>query len=363
MAESAIAQLVGEKMAGLNRDDALFTEAKAIADKTVEQYVSRPQWGDYNFEGVTAELNLMLIFARDIALLDETAIPEGTRNTLLNLLSSIKSCLESIDKFNIKDSANPKERYESDFKNARTVGDIISEKGMPLVASAPRAPEPKPEIPHLLWENFSQQIEKADKAAEAAQETVAELEPLKEKMDGLLKEAEEATIAVKRISAQTGASEHEEDFAAEVRALQTQRRWWLLGGGILLVAAVGVAFKLTELLPPTDNHFVLIQQVITKVFIVGVLAAAMVWCGSNYRALSHLLTINRHRMNALRTFSAFTKAADTAEVRQVILLETTRTIFGSTPTGFLPAGKDKDVEGGAKLLEIVAKLSKSGGAT
>lgn len=65
-------------------------------------------------------------------------------------------------------------------------------------------------------------------------------------------------------------------------------------------------------------------------------------------------------MNALRTFKTFMMAAETPEVRQTILLETTHAIFGSTPTGFLPASKDKDTDGSPRLLDALTKLSKTG---
>jgi len=65
-------------------------------------------------------------------------------------------------------------------------------------------------------------------------------------------------------------------------------------------------------------------------------------------------------MNALRTFKTFIAAAETTEVRQAILLETTRTIFQPTATGFLPSGSDVNLEGSAKLLETATKVGKTG---
>jgi len=87
-----------------------------------------------------------------------------------------------------------------------------------------------------------------------------------------------------------------------------------------------------------------------------VLLTATVWCGRIYKALKHQITVNRHRANSLKTFQAFVKAASDDATRNAVLLETTRSIFTNSPSGYLE-GSDSASDTNTKVLEIVKGAS------
>lgn len=65
--------------------------------------------------------------------------------------------------------------------------------------------------------------------------------------------------------------------------------------------------------------------------------------------------------NALKTFQAFIKAASDDGTRDAVLLETTRSIFALSPTGYLDTGEPSS-EPVSKLMEIVRTPAARAGA-
>lgn len=89
----------------------------------------------------------------------------------------------------------------------------------------------------------------------------------------------------------------------------------------------------------------------TKLIIISVFFTATLWAGKMYRALMHQATVNTHRANALQTFQAFTTASNDAHTRDAVLLETTKSIFSVSPSGYI----DSDTNGSQQtnVIEIV----------
>lgn len=85
--------------------------------------------------------------------------------------------------------------------------------------------------------------------------------------------------------------------------------------------------------------------------ILGLLFTSTVWCGRLYKAARHQSAINKHRANALRTFQACTKAASDDDARNAVLMETTKSIFAMTQSGYLE--NEAVPDGGLKIVEVV----------
>ncbi|MCO5102553.1 MAG: hypothetical protein M9919_00980 [Burkholderiaceae bacterium] len=94
-----------------------------------------------------------------------------------------------------------------------------------------------------------------------------------------------------------------------------------------------------------------IQLFTSKVVILGLLFTARIWCGRLDKAARHQSAINKHWANALRTFQAFTKAASDDTARSAVLMETTKSIFAITPSGYLE--NESSPDGGLKIVEVV----------
>ena len=102
------------------------------------------------------------------------------------------------------------------------------------------------------------------------------------------------------------------------------------------------------------------QVTTTRLVIVGLLFTATVWCGRLYKATKHQQSVNKHRANALKTFRAFVEAASDSNMRDAVLMETTRSIFAITPSGYINESV-KASDSGTRVVEIVKSVASTVG--
>ena len=95
-----------------------------------------------------------------------------------------------------------------------------------------------------------------------------------------------------------------------------------------------------------------------RIVILGLLFTGTIWCGRMYKTNKHQESINKHRANALQTFQAFVEATIDPAVRDAVLMETTRSIFTITPSGYL-GEPDNRSETGSKVVEVIKVASKA----
>jgi hypothetical protein len=309
----------------------------ALTTEQFENLIQRDDWGSLNFSEARADIALLLGLKQQMETVDRKRVPKEITDMFANLSREIDSVLQQIDQFKIS-TDNPAARRNDIVSRIK---DVL---GTTIAQASPRL--------------FA--IGGLGAAMEFSAKIQFEMDEARKRVLQIAKEAEAALTSVQETAARTGVSVHEREFASEVESLARARKIWLGVATALGVVALLTAYWLTEAVPPSANYIWVAQHIVTKVFIVGGLSAAAVWCGSIYRSISHQLTVNRHRMNALRTFKTFANSAETPEIRQAILLEVTRTIFGSVPTGYLQA-TESNIDSGSKVLETLSRLSKTTG--
>ena len=82
----------------------------------------------------------------------------------------------------------------------------------------------------------------------------------------------------------------------------------------------------------------------------------LITCGKNYRAQAHNYIINKNKQNALSTFETFVKATNNEEIRNAVLLQTTKAIFSNPKSGYLKEDGSDDEP--TQIIEIVKDMSK-----
>lgn len=199
--------------------------------------------------------------------------------------------------------------------------------------------------------------ERLDKAVRTAHLDSEEMHKLLKQLEKKRDEADEIISKARSAAALAAVSSHAQHFADEADRRGTESKKWLvtaiLAAGLSIIGA-GCFFLL-----PVPSGANMVPYVAGRMFILSILVFATVWSGRNYRALRHLQMVNTHRSISLRTFEAFVDAAEgNVDVRNAVLLETTRSIFSSIPTGFLES-KDSGGEVQSHWIEI-AKSFKSG---
>lgn len=129
----------------------------------------------------------------------------------------------------------------------------------------------------------------------------------------------------------------------------------MVAAGITIVVAAAFLYVLPDL-----NGYQVIQFSISKLVLLGVLIGVTTWCAGNFKANKHQASVSRFKANALRTFQAFVQAGDSQDVRDAVLLETTRSIFAQAPSGFLKEETHGDP--GPRTIEIVRGTNIAGQA-
>ena len=77
------------------------------------------------------------------------------------------------------------------------------------------------------------------------------------------------------------------------------------------------------------------QIFLSKILFLSFASVVFYQVVKNYNANMHLYTLNKHRENSLATFQAFVESSKDYQVRETILVQTTRAIFEAGQTGYV----------------------------
>lgn len=156
-------------------------------------------------------------------------------------------------------------------------------------------------------------------------------------------------VLIKRIESEytkLGVGIHGEAFRKEAEENDKISKKFLTATIIVSIAiAAFSAWLLCEVInaPYMDvSNAISWQGMIYRLIIFSTLSYILVFCSKNYTNMKHNATLNRHRQNALSTFTAFTETQQNPDVRDKITLLAAYCIFGHQSTGFLKNNKDDD---------------------
>ncbi len=314
----------------------LMNMIDACIEKPIDELVSNPNWGTINFEEARPELEKFFSILNHLKLLPVDLLPDQAINTIIEQCKPVFSIVESIKKFAIE-QANPLEQRNSLVSQLKpTVDSFYTHTHL--------------WIPFLAYQKGDIQ-----KNIQELNRTVKESSKLLENAKGDVRkkqgEIDQIIVAAREASATVGVGHFTADFLAEADSQGTNAITWLkataLMAGLTLVAAAGSMFY-----HPSLETTQLIQLTSSKLIMLGLLFTATVWCGKLYKAAKHLEAVNKHRSNALKTFQAFTNAANDTSMKDAVLMETTKSIFALMPSGYLD-GEGGHSDSGVKVVEVV----------
>ena len=169
-----------------------------------------------------------------------------------------------------------------------------------------------------------------------------------------------AINAAKEAAGKAGVGHFTEDFARAARNNEAAAKRWLIAT-IVFALSTGFAawiFWFLFSVPDFKDLPTLIQLILFKIIILGLLFTGTVWCGRLYKTAKHQEAVNEHRANALKTFQAFVEASKDPAVQDAVLMETTRSIFAITPSGYLGEA-DSRSDSGSRVVEVIKAASKA----
>ena len=141
--------------------------------------------------------------------------------------------------------------------------------------------------------------------------------------------AAEVGVSQQAIHFQDAADDHEK--AAEI----WRNRTAVLSLGLLLIA---VYFLFDWGLGAPDSTPVAIQRGVGKVLVFATFSYAVYLSARNFLAHKHNAIVNKHRQNALLTFTTLAEAAHGDREEDVVLTYAAACIYGPQPTGYTKDG-------------------------
>jgi hypothetical protein len=321
-----------------------FKELSAnCIENSPDLIVEKPEWGIVNFKDSREHVQRMQDMLRHFDMLPVELVPDQEMGELVQAAIQTQSVLEQISKFSIAEGENPTQARDSLAQQLKTAAEELYRQGHNWI---PYLAYQKGDIQRNI-EQLSQTVKEANALVD---ETKSEIEAKNSEINSIIDAAREASASV-------GVAHFTGDFSGEASELSKVARNWLAVTGILAAITFGAAWLMINFgISAEATTAQIIQHVTSKLVMLGLLFTATIWAGRVYKATMHQTAVNKHRANALKTFQAFVKAADDAGTRDAVLMETTRSIFTLTSSGYLDESSVSQ-NSGVKVVEIVKSTS------
>ena len=185
-----------------------------------------------------------------------------------------------------------------------------------------------------------------------------EMNDLKSKADNTLKEiratAAEVGVTQQAIYFKTEADKNQ-DEANTWRSLTYKLAWGL--GGYAVISLFVHKLPLLGI----ENTSDAVQLAISKVLIFTVISYMLYLSTKNFLSHKHNAVVNRHRQNALQTYTTLVEASGDSQTRDAVLLHAAACIYSPQPTGYSAGSGDS--QGATSVIELMSKPLAGGGQT
>ena len=316
----------------------LQQELNTLLEYTDTELITRPAWGEINFEDARLDVEAALSIARDLASLPLQELTDRTAQQIQSVIPHVAALFGQIDEFSLTAGGDPAD-------NSRRICTDLHEAVDQLRDSA------SPSIPYLAYKrgDIADSIAKLDGAIAQSQQAFSDAEIwISEEKEKI----EQIESAARTAAASAGAGTFTDEFNTEAGNLQRQSKKWLVAaalfaGGTVLAALL---FYFWPTVSSGAGPWETLRNIASKAAIIAVLFTGTVWCGRIYRALVHQAAVNRHRALSLKTFQAFVEASDDPYIKDAVLMAATRTVFESAPTGLVE--QDGSQNSGVNFVEF-----------
>lgn len=322
--------------------DRLHAQNDRILAYDKDTLISRQKWGEITFEDVRPDFDRVYWLAAQIKTYPLEALPDQVVSQFSTQLEQVANHLDQIDKFTLQ-TGNPAGNRNS------LAGTLHAHTDSMYVNCAPWIPflaHQRGDVVRNI-ENLTKSVRDAD---QIVTKTKADLVSKQTEMDAIIQTAREA-------SAGAGAAVFTRDFEEAANRLDQSAVTWLKITIVSATLTLGIAGAMWVFTEAGLDQGQLVQKLSTKLFVLALLITTTVWCGRNYKALKHLSTINRHRALSIRTLQAFAAAASDSQVKDAVLMEATRAVFGNVPTGYIDGN---NADGDLKVVEIARSVLPKG---
>lgn len=240
--------------------------------------------------------------------------------------------------------------------------DNAGEQRRALLAELHNLPE---QVASALWQHISFSVASSLDPTATQQQIRSVLQQFRDErakslkdVETISKQADEVLERVRTVAAEQGVSQQASYFKSISEDHTSDADIWMersLKFGIATLAFALVA-SLTYRIPwiAPRNTVEAVQLVTSKVFILGILGYGLLVCVRNFLSHKHNAVVNKHRQNALLTYTAFVDAAPSSASREVVLTHAAASVFSPQETGYI---KQEEPSGGRSVMEMITRAS------
>jgi hypothetical protein len=277
--------------------------------------------------------------------------PDKQKNVVRDQANAFYSLLEKCLSFEVEGAQpSPKDARDKLISQLEAQFQPVFDALYPLISFA-----------NARSQDFSELEREARAAAQSARDVssslVTELEEQRKAAATILDEVR-AAAAEQGVSKQAIHFKNEADFHRTAATDWRRYTVWTAVG--LAVYAIGsLFFHHVPGLEPA-NGYQATQLAVSKVLIFAVLAYMLFLCARNFLSHKHNEIVNRHRQNALATFTALAEATSDAASSDIVLSHAAACIFSPQDTGY--TRHDSSHGEGVPNLQIIPRIGHVGGS-
>lgn len=315
-----------------------------IAELNPKDLIRREELGtQMNFADAEDDFEQAINLFKKLNDIDTSLLPNEKLNNLNTQMNEFLSAIESIKTFSTiqgiqeRDSRINKikgSNYNTWYNAIAPVVSFCTKAGTDYEALQRKARE--------SVENLSTELVKAAEERAKAQEAI-----------------QETLAAVKKAAAEVGVTQHTTNFKDAADDFAKGKALWakiIIGLLIAIIIYSFIAFWGCPIEMKEPYFYVFLQAALPRFTGLIALFYALFVATSNYKAQAHNYIVNKNKQNALSTFETFVKASDNDEIKNAVLLQTTKAIFSNTQSGYLKNESMGDE--GSQIIEIVKDVSK-----
>ena len=327
-------------MANSDQTKQLAKVLEQLATYKTVNLITRPEWGIFTFKNLRFDLETVLSFVDNFQSLPTQYLPDQTIRQITDSFKNILPCYQRLNKFSIAEGGNPAQQKTLIEQEFHVRADEVYVKTAVW-------------IPYLSYQK-GDVTENINRMAEAIGQVEKLYNESTEKLGEKENQIENIIVKAKEAAASVGAAVFTEDFSKEAERNKKNSWRWLCA----TIFFAGVAFALSIWAYRTDysqyaTALALWSKLASKMILLSLCVTAATWCGRIYKSARHLSILNQHRALGLKTFQAFSSAASDSHTRDMVLMETTRSIFSNSNTGLIAENGAREAD--SSIIQIAGK--------
>ncbi|MEH6756061.1 MAG: hypothetical protein V7676_00970 [Parasphingorhabdus sp.] len=332
-------------------DDSALTQAqnslKRVQSFDVNSLIRSEELGKYAFRGVADPAQKIVNLFQILSAEHLEFFPEQQLDIIKNTADDFHKLLSSFLEFDVAHATPSVDEAQTALvESLKNKYQKVFNQLLPLISFAAARSQD--------YAALAQQAKKAfDDTTTNATTLMSELNSHNEAAETTLQE-------IRNVAAEQGVGKQAIHFKNEADDHATQSRIWMKRTmwASLVLGLYAIASLFIHNIPGTlTGEYGAFQLAVSKVLIFGVITYIVVLFSRNFLSHEHNRIVNKHRQNALATFTALAEATSDAASSDIVLSHAASCIFSPQETGYTKGGG----EGSEKVpgLQIIPRIGAS----